>query len=73
VYFCTGDEVPVGGARQGLLSELLGRGGKCEGYRLRFVGHSLGGAISALTGLRVRGISTKTKHLASYFKLFQLR
>ncbi|CAK9277152.1 unnamed protein product [Sphagnum jensenii] len=40
---------------QGLLSKLLGSGGDCKGYKLRLVGHSLGGAIAALTGLRLRG------------------
>ncbi|KAL2613069.1 hypothetical protein R1flu_024761 [Riccia fluitans] len=39
--------------KKGLLSSLLGPGGECEGYSLRIVGHSLGGAIAALTGLRL--------------------
>jgi pimeloyl-ACP methyl ester carboxylesterase len=39
-------------SNQGLLSKLLGSG-DCKGYKLRLVGHSLGGAIAALTGLRV--------------------
>lgn len=38
----------------GFLSSLLGAGCECEGYDIRIVGHSLGGAISALLGLRVR-------------------
>ncbi|CAK9880988.1 unnamed protein product [Sphagnum jensenii] len=42
-------------SNQGLLSKLLGSGGDCKGYKLRLVGHSLGGAIAALTGLRLRG------------------
>lgn len=50
--------MPNGVARKGLLSRLLGSRGVCEGYDLRLVGHSLGGAISALTGLRVRTIDT---------------
>lgn len=49
----SGSEGPKGDAQQGLLSRLLGPGGDCEGYDLRIVGHSLGGAIGALTGLRV--------------------
>lgn len=49
----TGGNVPNGVARKGLLSRLLGSRGVCEGYDLRLVGHSLGGAISALTGLRL--------------------
>jgi alpha-beta hydrolase superfamily lysophospholipase len=40
-------------SNQGLLSKLLGSGGDCKGYKLRLVGHSLGGAIAALIGLRV--------------------
>lgn len=39
--------------KKGLLSSLLGPGGECEGFALRLVGHSLGGAIATLTGLRV--------------------
>ncbi|GMN70871.1 hypothetical protein TIFTF001_053315, partial [Ficus carica] len=37
----------------GLLSSLLGAGCECEGYNLRIVGHSLGGAIAALLGVRL--------------------
>ncbi|CAL0316295.1 unnamed protein product [Lupinus luteus] len=37
----------------GLLSKLLGVGYECFGYNLRIVGHSLGGAIAALLGLRL--------------------
>ena len=37
----------------GILTSLLGPGGECEGYALRFVGHSLGGSIATLTALRV--------------------
>ncbi|OAE30425.1 hypothetical protein AXG93_3483s1170 [Marchantia polymorpha subsp. ruderalis] len=39
--------------KKGLLTSLLGPGGECQGYSLRIVGHSLGGAIAALTGLRL--------------------
>uniref|UniRef100_A0A0D6QZ81 Uncharacterized protein n=1 Tax=Araucaria cunninghamii TaxID=56994 RepID=A0A0D6QZ81_ARACU len=36
----------------GFLSSLLGAaGGECQGYALRFVGHSLGGAIATLAGI----------------------
>lgn len=51
---CAGGETE-GLRERGLLSELLGPGGECEGYSLRFVGHSLGGGISTVTALRVRG------------------
>ncbi|OMO79668.1 Lipase, class 3 [Corchorus olitorius] len=37
----------------GFLSSLLGAGCECDGYRLTIVGHSLGGAISALLGIRL--------------------
>uniref|UniRef100_A0A5B7ATG0 Uncharacterized protein n=1 Tax=Davidia involucrata TaxID=16924 RepID=A0A5B7ATG0_DAVIN len=37
----------------GFLSSLLGSGCECEGYGVRIVGHSLGGAIGALLGLRL--------------------
>ncbi|KAK9289163.1 hypothetical protein L1049_017637 [Liquidambar formosana] len=37
----------------GFLSSLLGAGCECDGYNVRIVGHSLGGAIAALLGLRL--------------------
>ncbi|XP_028759554.1 uncharacterized protein LOC114741716 isoform X2 [Neltuma alba] len=37
----------------GLLSTLLGVGCECFGYEVRVVGHSLGGAIAALLGIRL--------------------
>ncbi|XP_061360195.1 uncharacterized protein LOC133304209 isoform X2 [Gastrolobium bilobum] len=37
----------------GLLSKLLGVGCECFGYNVRIVGHSLGGAIAALLGLKL--------------------
>ncbi|XP_024027107.1 sn1-specific diacylglycerol lipase beta isoform X1 [Morus notabilis] len=37
----------------GLLSSLLGAGCECEGYNIRVVGHSLGGAIATLLGIRL--------------------
>ncbi|WJX15552.1 hypothetical protein P8452_05684 [Trifolium repens] len=37
----------------GFLSKLLGFGCECFGYNIRIVGHSLGGAIAALLGLRL--------------------
>lgn len=43
----------AGSGSSGLLSSLLGVGCECEGYSIRIVGHSLGGAIAALLGLRV--------------------
>ncbi|KAJ8765066.1 hypothetical protein K2173_010543 [Erythroxylum novogranatense] len=38
---------------RGFLSSLLGAGCECEGYSVRIVGHSLGGAVAALLGLRL--------------------
>ncbi|CAH9062374.1 unnamed protein product [Cuscuta epithymum] len=37
----------------GFLSSLLGSGCECDGYSMRIVGHSLGGAIAALLGIRL--------------------
>lgn len=37
----------------GFLSSLLGMGGECHGYAVRIVGHSLGGSVAALLGMRV--------------------
>ncbi|WJZ87987.1 hypothetical protein VitviT2T_007327 [Vitis vinifera] len=39
----------------GFLSSLLQDGCECEGYNVRIVGHSLGGAIAALLGIRLYG------------------
>ncbi|KAL5849154.1 hypothetical protein ACOSQ3_007215 [Xanthoceras sorbifolium] len=39
----------------GFLSSLLGAGCECDGYNVKIVGHSLGGAIAALLGLRLYG------------------
>ncbi|KAL1200329.1 hypothetical protein V5N11_034074 [Cardamine amara subsp. amara] len=38
----------------GFLSSLIGDGCECDGYSIRIVGHSLGGAIASLLGLRLR-------------------
>lgn len=37
----------------GFLSSLIGDGCECDGYSIRIVGHSLGGAIASLLGIRV--------------------
>ncbi|XP_031494511.1 uncharacterized protein LOC116260359 isoform X2 [Nymphaea colorata] len=37
----------------GFLSSLMGAGGECHGYRIRIVGHSLGGAVATLLGIRL--------------------
>ncbi|XP_072965575.1 uncharacterized protein [Typha angustifolia] len=39
----------------GLLSSLLGTGCECHGYSIRIVGHSLGGAVAVLLGIRLYG------------------
>ncbi|KAG0502284.1 hypothetical protein HPP92_002356, partial [Vanilla planifolia] len=36
----------------GFLSSLLGPGCECDGYKVRIVGHSLGGAVATLLGLK---------------------
>ncbi|XP_024008962.1 sn1-specific diacylglycerol lipase beta isoform X2 [Eutrema salsugineum] len=38
----------------GFLSSLIGDGCECDGYSIRIVGHSLGGAIASLLGIRLR-------------------
>ncbi|KVH97202.1 Lipase, class 3, partial [Cynara cardunculus var. scolymus] len=53
------------GMEGGLLTSLLGAGCECEGYNLRVVGHSLGGAISALLGLKLYGRYPRL-HVYSY-------
>jgi hypothetical protein len=49
-----GSDALLLGRQGGLLTKLLGPGGECKDYSLRFVGHSLGGSIAALTALRVQ-------------------
>ncbi|MQM09734.1 hypothetical protein Taro_042615 [Colocasia esculenta] len=39
----------------GFLSSLLGPGCECQGYKIRIVGHSLGGAVGSVLGLRLYG------------------
>ncbi|CAM8983592.1 unnamed protein product [Rhodiola kirilowii] len=41
------------GSATGFLSSLLGPGCECDGYKLCIVGHSLGGAIASLLGIRL--------------------
>lgn len=54
---CESNNVPGGSQdasshrTKGFLSSILEPGGECHGYALRFVGHSLGGAIGALAGI----------------------
>lgn len=47
---CPGDSLCE---QSGFLSSLLGIGCECHGYRLIIVGHSLGGAVGTLLGVRV--------------------
>ncbi|XP_077211969.1 lipase class 3 family protein isoform X2 [Tasmannia lanceolata] len=49
--FETSDDFPSG--TTGFLSSLLGVGCECHGYNIRIVGHSLGGAVGTLLGLRL--------------------
>ncbi|GMJ01731.1 hypothetical protein like AT1G05790 [Hibiscus trionum] len=57
----SGEETQSGG----FLSSLLGAGCECEGYNLRIVGHSLGGSIAALLGIRLHG-KFPNLHVYSY-------
>jgi len=45
----------------GFLSSLLGAGCECDGYNIEIVGHSLGGAVAALLGIRVSYLFSKYK------------
>ncbi|KAL9242500.1 hypothetical protein vseg_016492 [Gypsophila vaccaria] len=49
----------------GFLSSLMGPGCECEGYAIQIVGHSLGGAIATLLGIRLRGRFTNL-HVCAY-------
>ncbi|XP_058008607.1 uncharacterized protein LOC131183002 [Hevea brasiliensis] len=48
-------EVEMKAKSSGFLSSLLGAGCECDGYSIYVVGHSLGGAIATLLGLRLYG------------------
>lgn len=50
---CTGENTKSG--RLGFLSTLLGESGECHGYRVRIVGHSLGGAVATVLGMMLFG------------------
>lgn len=45
------DDLPS--KQSGFLASLVGAGCECYGYKIRIVGHSLGGAVAAVLGLRV--------------------
>lgn len=49
----------------GFLSSLLGAGCECHGYNIEIVGHSLGGAVAALLGIRLYGRFPKL-HVYAY-------
>ncbi|KAI8537711.1 hypothetical protein RHMOL_Rhmol09G0045900 [Rhododendron molle] len=49
----------ISSGSRGFLSLLLGAGCECNGYSVRIVGHSLGGAIAAMLGLRVSIVYNK--------------
>ncbi|KAG2567039.1 hypothetical protein PVAP13_7NG224500 [Panicum virgatum] len=50
---CTGENTSSG--RLGFLSTLLGEGSECHGYKVRIVGHSLGGAVATVLGMMLFG------------------
>lgn len=41
----------------GFLSSLMGVGKECHGYKICIAGHSLGGSVATLLGIRVRNRS----------------
>ncbi|XP_062207788.1 uncharacterized protein LOC133909388 isoform X2 [Phragmites australis] len=49
----------------GFLSSLLGDGCECHGYNIEIVGHSLGGSVAALLGIRLYGRFPKL-HVYAY-------
>ncbi|KAL6840346.1 hypothetical protein ACP4OV_030156 [Aristida adscensionis] len=49
----------------GFLSSLLGIGCECHGYNIEIVGHSLGGSVAALLGIRLYGRFPKL-HVYAY-------
>ncbi|KAK3162737.1 hypothetical protein QOZ80_1BG0093140 [Eleusine coracana subsp. coracana] len=53
------------GGAAGFLSSLLGDGCECHGYSIEIVGHSLGGSVAALLGIRLYGRFPKL-HVYAY-------
>ncbi|GJM92180.1 hypothetical protein PR202_ga08619 [Eleusine coracana subsp. coracana] len=53
------------GGAAGFLSSLLGDGCECHGYNIEIVGHSLGGSVAALLGIRLYGRFPKL-HVYAY-------
>ncbi|XP_062184314.1 uncharacterized protein LOC133888178 isoform X2 [Phragmites australis] len=49
---CTGGTTSSG---LGFLSTLLGEGSECHGYKVRVIGHSLGGAVATVLGMMLFG------------------
>lgn len=52
----------------GFLSSLLGDGCECHGYSIEIVGHSLGGSVASLLGIRVYLFIFKLQNLFQLFK-----
>ncbi|KQJ83283.1 sn1-specific diacylglycerol lipase beta isoform X3 [Brachypodium distachyon] len=50
---CTGEHTPS--RKPGFLSMLLREGSECQGYKIRLVGHSLGGAVATVLGMMLFG------------------
>ncbi|KAL5213670.1 hypothetical protein ABZP36_002822 [Zizania latifolia] len=50
---CTGDN--SSSRNVGFLSTLVGEGSGCHGYKIRVVGHSLGGAVATVLGMMLFG------------------
>lgn len=54
-----------GTMKTGFLSSLLGDGCECHGYNIQIVGHSLGGSVAALLGIKLYGRFPKL-HVYAY-------
>jgi putative lipase involved disintegration of autophagic bodies len=48
---CTGDN--SSSLTVGFLPALVGEGSECHGYKIRVVGHSLGGSVATVLGMMV--------------------
>ncbi|KAL5216203.1 hypothetical protein ABZP36_007604 [Zizania latifolia] len=63
---CTGDN--SSSRNVGFLSTLVGEGSECHGYKIRVVGHSLGGAVATVLGMMLFGRYPNV-HVYSYGSL----
>ncbi|VAH33594.1 unnamed protein product [Triticum turgidum subsp. durum] len=67
---CTGDNgnsENTSSKKLGFLSMLVQEGSECHGYKIRLVGHSLGGAVATVLGMMVRHVGPSLLFAYTFF------